>query len=69
MRKGCKSDSAFNLMEANLYNLIQAIGEINTDKSNYHYAESSMDTTFGKYGNCPVYYIDFMSKTYNIRRL
>ncbi|RDU69767.1 deoxyribonuclease [Helicobacter aurati] len=63
-RKACKEDKTFNSMEADLYNLVPAIGEINADRSNYKYAEAPRNVVIGgQYGNCPVH-TDFKAKRF-----
>ena len=37
-RKACKKDPIFNEMEADMHNLVPAIGELNADRSNYKFA-------------------------------
>ena len=37
-RKACKKDKQFEKMEADLHNLVPAIGEINGDRSNFSFA-------------------------------
>lgn len=51
-RKNCKSDYTFNQMEADMHNLVPAIGEINGDRSNYRFNWG--DPKNLKYGNCPI---------------
>ncbi len=50
-------------MEGDLQNLAPAIGEINGDRSNYRYAESTKDMQFTQYGNCKVF-TDFKGKRF-----
>lgn len=39
-REHCnRTDPVFNRMEANLHNLVPAVGEVNADRSNYRFAE------------------------------
>lgn len=49
-----KTDPKFSKMEADLFNLVPAIGQINGDRSNYRYAEGLVGMTFGQYGKCKV---------------
>lgn len=50
-RKNCKKDEKFSTMEADMHNLVPAIGEINADRSNYRYNWG--DPTKYNYGKCP----------------
>lgn len=54
-RAACKDDAKFNAMEADLRNLVPAIGEINGDRNNFRYAEAPRDLAYTQYGNCRVY--------------
>ena len=36
-RKACSKDPIFNKMEADMHNLVPAIGELNADRSNFRY--------------------------------
>ena len=50
-RENCnRSDAEFNRMEANLHNLVPAVGEVNGDRSNYRFAEIVGEPT--QYGAC-----------------
>ena len=52
-RKNCvKTDSVFRQMEADLYNLVPAIGEVNGDRSNFHFG--MLPATPAQHGACPV---------------
>ena len=52
-RKNCvKTDSIFRAMEADLYNLVPAIGEVNGDRSNFRFGV--LPSTELKHGACPV---------------
>lgn len=62
-RKACKNDKQFNAMEADPYNLVPAIGEINGDRSNFRYAEAPKNIMYNQYGNCKVY-TDFQAKRF-----
>ena len=54
-RSACKKDAKFNKMEADLYNLVPAIGEINGDRNNFRYAEPPRNLAYTQYGACRVY--------------
>lgn len=58
-RKACKKDKTFNLMEADMHNLVPSIGEVNGDRSNYRYAANN--PKIGQYGNCE-FQVDFKGK-------
>jgi deoxyribonuclease I len=61
-RKNCgKSDAAFRAMEADLYNLVPAIGEVNGDRSNFRF--SILSTTPQQHGACPVK-VDFRQQVF-----
>lgn len=62
-RKECQNDTTFKKMEGDLQNLAPAIGEVNGDRSNYRYAESTKDMQFTQYGNCKVF-TDFKGKRF-----
>lgn len=62
-RKACRDDEMFKRMEADIYNLVPAIGEINADRSNFRYAEAPKDLAYTQYGNCKVY-TDFTAKRF-----
>ncbi|HLT64373.1 MAG TPA: endonuclease [Pseudohongiella sp.] len=50
-RENCnRTDPEFNRMEANLHNLVPAVGEVNGDRSNYRFADIPGDPT--QYGAC-----------------
>ncbi|MCY4471750.1 MAG: endonuclease [Kistimonas sp.] len=49
-RKQCKKDPVFRSMEADLYNLAPAIGEVNGDRSNYGFG--LLPRTPDMYGRC-----------------
>lgn len=60
-RKNCtKNDPIFKMMEADLHNLVPAIGEANGDRSNYKFGIIQGETR--KYGNCD-FEVDFKAKT------
>lgn len=59
-REQCaKKDEAFRRAEADLFNLVPAIGEINGDRSNYRFAWLPQKPT--QYGACPMV-VDFKSR-------
>jgi len=58
-RKACKKDKTFNTMEADMNNLVPAIGEVNGDRSNYRYG--ALKPNIGQYGNCK-FEVDFKNK-------
>lgn len=62
-RKACQKDKIFQKMEADLQNIVPAIGEINEDRKNYRYAESPKTMRFTQYGNCKVF-TDFKRKRF-----
>ena len=50
-RKCCeKTDRLFRIMQADMYNLQPAVGELNADRSNYHYGIIPGEPR--EYGNC-----------------
>jgi deoxyribonuclease I len=55
-RKQCQKDEAFRRMEADLHNLVPAIGEVNGDRSNFRF--SQWNAKPGQYGQCAMA-IDF----------
>lgn len=61
-RKNCvKTDEVFRLMEADLYNLVPAIGEVNGDRSNFRFGV--LPATEAKHGACPVK-VDFKQQVF-----
>jgi len=58
-RKACKNDKTFNTMEADMHNLVPAIGEVNGDRSNFRYGANK--PKLGQYGQCSME-IDFKAK-------
>lgn len=58
-RKACKKDSLFKRMEADMMNLVPAIGEINGDRSNYRFSANPPQAK--QYGNCN-FQVDFKRK-------
>lgn len=49
-RKACKKDPFFRSMEADLHNLVPAIGEVNGDRSNYSFSQLEGEPRV--YGRC-----------------
>ena len=61
-RKNCvKTDSVFRMMEADLYNLVPAIGEVNGDRSNYRFGV--LPAAPAQHGACPVK-VDFKQRVF-----
>ncbi|QTH70183.1 endonuclease [Pseudoalteromonas xiamenensis] len=59
-RKNCiKVSEQFRLMEADIHNLVPAVGEVNGDRSNYKFAMLPQEK--GRYGLCDMK-IDFKNK-------
>ncbi len=58
-RKACKKDKQFSMMEADLHNLVPAIGELNGDRSNYKF--TMIPDEERKYGKCD-FEVDFKGK-------
>lgn len=58
-RKACKKDKTFKEMEADMHNLVPAIGEVNGDRSNYRYGADKPKV--GQYGKCE-FQVDFKAK-------
>ena len=58
-RKNCKKNPKFKLMEADLHNLVPAIGEINGDRSNYSF--SMLEGEPRAYGSCD-FEVDFKAR-------
>ncbi len=58
-RKACKKDETFRVMESDMNNLVPAIGEINSDRSNFSFANKLPKK--GHYRNCE-FEIDFKNK-------
>ncbi len=58
-RKACKKDKTFARMEADLHNLVPAIGEVNGDRSNFRFVESRDQPH--QYGQCPMV-VDFKGR-------
>lgn len=58
-RKACKKDSGFKEMEADLHNLVPAIGEINGDRSNFRF--SPLGKHPNMYGECD-FKVDFKQR-------
>ncbi|MDX1677906.1 endonuclease [Arsukibacterium sp.] len=61
-RKNCvKSDRLFQTMEADLYNLVPAIGEVNGDRS--HYRFGLLPAAPHRHGACPIK-VDFKQQVF-----
>lgn len=58
-RKACKKDVKFNRMEADLHNLVPAIGEVNGDRSNFSFAQLEGEPRV--YGQCDME-VDFKGR-------
>lgn len=58
-RKNCKKDSGFKKMEADLHNLVPAIGEVNGDRSNFRF--SQWNGKAKQYGQCHMI-VDFKAR-------
>ncbi|WP_261834035.1 endonuclease [Vibrio ishigakensis] len=55
-RKNCtKNDSTYKVMEADLHNLVPAIGEVNGDRSNYQFNQWKPNSSDVSYGQCSMY--------------
>lgn len=62
-RKACANDNDFRQMEADMRNIVPAIGEINADRSNFSFDEPPKDIFYMQYGDCKVY-TDFKAKKF-----
>ena len=58
-RKGCRKDGVFKRMEADLYNLVPAVGELNGDRSNFRFGMIEGEPR--KYGACD-FEVDFKQR-------
>ena len=58
-RKGCRKDSVFKQMEADLYNLVPAVGELNGDRSNFRFGMIEGEPRV--YGQCD-FEVDFKAR-------
>ena len=58
-RKACKKDPEYKKMEADLHNLVPAIGEVNGDRSNYKFG--MLEGEKRAYGSCDIE-INFKAK-------
>ena len=58
-RKACKKNKQFKMMEADLHNLVPAIGEVNGDRSNYSFTQLSGEPRV--YGRCDME-VDFKAR-------
>ena len=59
-RRNCKKDPVFKSMEADLFNLTPAIGEVNGDRSNYGFGV--LPSTPNMYGQCD-FKVNFKQRT------
>ncbi|MBA4502321.1 endonuclease [Marinobacterium marinum] len=58
-RKGCRKDPEFRRMEADLYNLVPAVGELNGDRSNFRFGMIAGEPR--AYGACD-FEVDFKQR-------
>ena len=58
-RKNCAKNTTFKSMEADLHNLVPAIGEVNGDRSNYNFSQWNGEPT--QYGQCQMI-VDFKQR-------
>ena len=58
-RKNCKKNAQFKRMEADLHNLVPAIGEVNGDRSNFNFSQWNGEPT--QYGQCQMI-VDFKQR-------
>lgn len=58
-RKACRKDKQFRKMEADLHNLVPAVGEVNGDRSNYRFEIISGEQR--RYGRCD-FEVDFKAR-------
>lgn len=63
-RKACQKDPLFQKMEADMMNLVPAIGELNGDRSNYRYGAN--EPKIGQYGRCN-FEVDFEANRAYVR--
>lgn len=49
-RKGCRKDKTFKTIESDMHNLVPAIGEVNSDRSNFSYGANKPQAN--QYGQC-----------------
>lgn len=63
-RKACQKDPVFQKMEADMMNLVPAIGELNGDRSNYRYGAN--EPKIGQYGQCN-FEVDFEANRAYVR--
>ncbi|MFW3405562.1 endonuclease [Aliarcobacter butzleri] len=63
-RKACSKDKTFQTMEADMHNLVPAIGEVNADRSNFRYGADKPKV--GQYGKCQME-VDFKAKRAYVR--
>ncbi len=58
-RKNCQKDATFRAMEADLFNLVPSVGEVNGDRSNFSFGDLSYIPDM--YGKCD-FKVDFKTK-------
>ncbi|MCV6612354.1 MAG: endonuclease [Amphritea sp.] len=58
-RKACHKDPEFRRMEADLHNLVPAVGEVNGDRSNFSFAQ--LEGEQRRYGQCDME-VDFKAR-------
>ncbi len=58
-RKACHKDPQFRMMEADLHNLVPAVGEVNGDRSNFSFA--ALEGEPRRYGRCDME-VDFKAR-------
>ena len=58
-RKNCKKDKRFKAMEADMHNLVPALGEVNGDRAHYRFTD--MGQTPFQYGHCQMV-VDFKGR-------
>ena len=63
-RKACQGDPVFTKMEADMMNLVPAVGELNGDRSNYRYGAN--EPKVGQYGRCN-FEVDFEANRAYVR--
>ncbi len=63
-RSDCKKNPLFNVMEADMHNLVPSIGEVNGDRSNFKY--SALNPKVGMYGECK-FSVDFKDRRAFVR--
>lgn len=63
-RKACRKDALFKKMEADMINLVPAIGEVNGDRSNFKF--SALKPRLGQYGKCEMQ-VNFKKRRVHVR--